>query len=35
MAQNLFTDFPERVDQLKKYCELTGQLFFIYISLLI
>jgi hypothetical protein len=23
MAQNLFTDFPERVDQLKKYCELS------------
>ncbi|MBM4316870.1 MAG: acyl-CoA dehydrogenase [Deltaproteobacteria bacterium] len=23
MAQNLFTDFPERVEQLKKYCELA------------
>jgi alkylation response protein AidB-like acyl-CoA dehydrogenase len=23
MAQNLFTDFPDRVEQLKKYCELA------------
>ena len=23
MAQNLFTDFPERVEQLTKYCELS------------
>ncbi len=23
MAQNLFTDFPERVEQLKKYCNLA------------
>ena len=23
MAQNLFTDFPDRIEQLKKYCELS------------